>query len=79
MGRSEVESHVGVPLEPVLVLLVSVEIVENDMQLLAGICRDDRSMKSRNSMRRRRFLWAAVTLPLATSNAANSVEVPCRL
>src|SRR5215218_8141227 len=27
-------------------------------------------MKSRNSTRRRRFLWAAVTLPVATSKAA---------
>ena len=30
-------------------------------------------------MRRRRFLWAAVTLPVATSKAANSVDVPLRL
>src|SRR5882757_1662716 len=36
-------------------------------------------MKSRNSTRRRRLLWAAVTLPVATSKAANSVEVPLRL
>jgi hypothetical protein len=36
-------------------------------------------MKSRNSMHRRRFLWAAVTLPVATSKAANSVDVPLRL
>ncbi len=36
-------------------------------------------MKSRNSMRRRRRLWAVMTLPVATSSAANRVEVPCRL
>src|SRR4029079_10011481 len=37
------------------------------------------SMKARNSLRRRRFLCATFTLPVATSQAANSVVVPCRL
>src|SRR5450759_1499709 len=44
-------------------------------------------MKSRNSLRRRRFLWAALTLPVATSKAAKKgccampfvvVAVPCQ-
>jgi hypothetical protein len=35
-------------------------------------------LKSRNSIRRRRFESAAKIFPVATSSAANSVVVPCR-
>ena len=81
-GRREVEMDVRVTLEPAVVLgLVGVEIVEDDVDGGIRIAGDDiiSFMKSGNSARRRRFLWAAVTLPVATSKAANSVEVPLRL
>jgi hypothetical protein len=67
------EMDIGVFLEPALVLLVGVEIVEDDVQLAI------REGGGRNSTRRRRFEWAAMILPVATSSAANKVVVPCRL
>ena len=65
--------------EPPLVLLVRVEIIEDDVKLAARKGRVTLSMKSRNSTRRRRFECVAMILPVATSSAANSVVVPCRL
>jgi hypothetical protein len=73
--RREVETHVRMTFEPAIVPgLVGVQVVEDDMD--GGTMS---FMKSRNSTRRRRFLCAAVTLPVATSKAANSVVVPFRL
>jgi len=60
--RSEMKLHIGMGLEPVLVLFVGVEVVEDDVKFAFG--------------------KAVVTLlifPVATSSAANSVVVPCRL
>jgi hypothetical protein len=78
--RREVEMHVRMTLEPAVVLgLVGIEVVEDDMDGRVRMSGDVSFMKSRNSTRRRRFLCAAVTLPVATSKAANSVVVPLRL
>ena len=53
----EVERHVGMPLEPTVVPgFVGVEVVENDMDGFIGPSGEMSFMKSRNSMRRRRFL-----------------------
>jgi hypothetical protein len=72
--------HVRVTPDPAVIFgLVSVEVVEDDVDCGVRMASDDIVLKSRNSTRRRRFLWAAVTLPVATSKAANSVEVPLRL
>jgi len=73
------ETDGGVFLEPALVLLMRVEIVEDDVKLTI---REDATrlfMKPRNSTRRRRLECAAMILPVATSSAANKVVVPCRL
>jgi hypothetical protein len=67
------------PRQPPLVPAVRVEIVENDLELPLRQADTTSSMKARNSLRRRRFLCATFTLPVATSKAANSVVVPCRL
>ena len=78
--RREVEMNVRMAPEPAIVPgLVGVEIVEDDVNGRVGVSGDDIIMKSRNSMRRRRVLCAAVTLPVATSKAANKVLVPWRL
>ena len=68
-------------LEPAVVLrLMGIQIVEDDMDGRVRISAATISfMKSRNSTRRRRRLWAVMILPVVTSNAANNVEVPCRL
>ena len=77
-GR-EMKLHIGVRLEPVLVLLVGAEVVEDDVKLAVRKGCGEAFMKSRNSTRRRRFECVAMIFPVATSSAANSVVVPCRL
>ena len=66
-------------LEPALVLLVRVEIVEDDVKLATREAATTLFMKPRNSTRRRRLECAAMILPVATASAANKVVVPCRL
>ena len=79
-GWREVERHVRMQLEPTVVLgFVGIQVVEHDVDGGVRPNGDNVVHALRNSMRRRRFLCAAVTLPVATSKAANSVEVPLRL
>jgi hypothetical protein len=66
-------------LEPVLVLFVGVEVVEDDVKFAFGKAVVTLFMKSRNSTRRRRFECVAMIFPVVTSSAANSGVVPCRL
>jgi len=49
------------------------------VQLAARIGGGDLFEKARNSWWRCRWVQASVTLPVATSSAANSVVVPCRM
>ena len=66
--------------EPAIVPgLVGVQVVEDDMDGRIRVCGDDVVHEVEELERRRRFLCAAVTLPVATSKAANSVVVPFRL
>ncbi|MET4036280.1 hypothetical protein ABMB68_009068 [Bradyrhizobium sp. RT4a] len=77
--RREMKVHIGVGLEPAVVLLMGVEIVEDDVKLAVRKTEVTLSMKSRNSTRRRCFECVAMIFPVASSSAADSVVVPCRL
>ena len=82
VGGGEMEVDVAVTGQPAIVLgLVGREVVEDDVDLEVGLGMGSETsfMKSRNSRRRRRRVWRCWTSPLATSRAANSVVVPCRL
>jgi hypothetical protein len=56
--------------------LWGVQVVEDDMDGRIRMCGNDVVYEVEKIDRRRRFLCAAVTLPVATSKAANSVVVP---
>jgi len=63
-------------LKPGVVLLVSVEVVEHVMDVLVWIGGDGAVHEVEESVRRRRGLLTALTLPVATSKTANRVVVP---
>ena len=76
--RREVEMHVRMTLEPAVVLgLVSIEVVEDDMDGRVRMSGDDIIHEVEKLDAPPALLCAAVTLPVATSKAAKSVVVPC--
>ena len=78
--RREVEMDVRMPLEPAVVAgLVGVEVVEHDVNGGIRPGGNDVVHEVEELDAPRRVLCAAVTLPVATSKAANKVVVPLRL
>ena len=78
--RREVETHVRMTFEPAIVPgLVGVQVVEDDMDGRIRVCGDDVVHEVEELDAPPALLVAAVTLPVATSKAANSVVVPFRL
>src|SRR5450432_2891700 len=67
--RREMKFHIGMCLEPILVLLVGVEVVEDNVKLAVRKAAVTPFIKSRNSTRRRRFECVAMIFPVATSSA----------
>ena len=59
--------------------LVGVEVVEDDLEPLAGIGRRHLIHEGEELDAAAALLVMACTLPVATSSAAKRVEVPCRL
>src|SRR4051812_15932814 len=56
VSGSEVQVHLGMALQPAITLgLMSVQVVQNDMERALGYCATIWFIKSRNSRRRRRW------------------------
>ena len=78
--RREVKVHIRMTIQPAIVLgLVRVEVVEDHMDCGVRVVSDDMVHEIEEFGTPSAILWAAVTLPVATSKAANNVEVPLRL
>ena len=60
-------------------VLVRAVVIRHDVQLAARVSASDLPEEPQDSSCRWRGWQASVTLPVATSSAANSVVVPCRM